>query len=548
MPTRWIVAIALMLTAVGAVLWYSLAGRESSAPEPADTHAELETEIERVDIPASPAPPTLANIAAEARDFRRNNALYELLADAGTARVRDLLAEAPTLPAALHRYDISRVLYLRFVSLDPVSAANHVLENPAKPSWVNAVFRAWAHADFNAAVAHAATLGPLARQAAAEAILELDIPYAQREAAAALMRVPAALANSVLWEGRLFEGRDLAEAWRMADAIPKSNWKERRRLLRETAEAWAYTDPFVAMAAIEALDPVTREKTQPHALRAWAEVDPHAAVDWVLAREPHKRPPELVAAAMESLAAEDTDAALTTLSTMPEPARGHALSAVLSTLVSVDAGKTIALYESLAAHEKAQVSMRNLAFPLGQAAPDQALSWALGLPDDVGGTALPLVVWGAYDADRERLLRKIGAMEDPDAQHSVAKHVVGSEVERDPAAAWRWATSLAPIPGGSAASAVFREWHDKDPEAALAALAETPPGPARDRVLAEAVDARVTFHPAQAEALFAHIGSKEAKTRAARSLVNYYTNVNPNFEKAEQYEKFTKRAGRKRKR
>ncbi len=539
MPTRWIVAIALTLTIVGAVLWYLLAGRDTSAPEPPVTHTELETE--RAETPAPPAMPTLADIAAEARDFHRNNALYELLADADADRVQALLAEAPTLPAALHRYDISRVLYLRFVSLDPPVAVDHLLANTAKPSWVNAVFRAWAHVDFDAAVAHAATLGPLARHAAAEAILELDISHAQREAAAALMRTPAALANALLWEGWLFEGRDLAEAWRLAEAIPTSNWKERRRLLREAAEAWVYTDPFLAMAAIEALDTITREKTQPHALRAWAEVDPHAAVDWVLAREPHKRPPELVVAAMESLAAEDTDAALTTLATMPEPARGQALSAVLSTLADVAPGESIALYQSLAAHEKAQVSMRdlgNLAHQLGRAAPDKALSWALGLPDDVRGTGLALVAWGAHDADRERLLRKIGAMEDPEIQHKVANHVVGSEVERNPRDAWRWATSLAPIASGSAASAVFRQWHDRDPEAALDALTDTPPGEVRDRVLEEAVSARVTFHPAQAEALFEHIDSASAKARAARHLVNYYTDVNPNSEKAKQYGKF----------
>ena len=536
MPTRWLVAIVLTLTAIGAVLWYSFAMPGASAPEPPATHTEVEAE--RADTPATPPTPTLAEIAADARDFHRNNALYELLAGADAARLQALLAEAPTLPAALHRYDISRVLYLRFVSLDPASAVEHLLANTAKPSWVNAVFRAWAHKDFDAAVAHAATLGPLARHAAAEAILELDISHAQREAAAALMYTPAALANAVLWEGRLFEGRDLAEAWRLAEAIPKSNWKERRRLLREMAEAWARTDPFVAMAAIEALDAITREKTQPHALRAWAEVDPHAAMDWVLAREPHKRPQELVAAAMESLAAEDTDAAMTTLATMPEPARGQALSAVLSTLVDVAPDESIALYQSLAAHEKAQVSMRDLAYPLGRAAPDQALSWALDLPDDVRGTGLMLVAWGAHDADRESLLRKIGAMDDPALQHRVANQIVGSEVDRDPLTAWRWATSLAPISSGSAASAVFRRWHDRDPEAALDALTDTPRGEVRDRVLEEAVRSRVTFHPAQAEALFEHIDSAPAKARAARSLVHYYTNVNSNAEKAEQYGKF----------
>ena len=86
---------------------------------------------------------------------------------------------------------------------------------------------------------------------------------------------------------------------------------------------------------------------------------------------------------MESLAAEDADAALTTLSTMPEPARGQALSTVLSTLAGVAPDKSIALYQSLAAHEKAQVGMRdlgNLAHQLGRTAPDKALSWALGCP------------------------------------------------------------------------------------------------------------------------------------------------------------------------
>ena len=543
-PTRWIVAIVLTLTVVGAVLWYLLAGRDTSAPEPPVTHTELETGS--AETPAPPATPTLADIAAEARDFHRNNALYELLADADAARVQALLAEAPTLPAALHRYDIWRVLYLRFVSLDPAAAVDHLLATTAKPSWVNAVFRAWAHRDFDAAVAHAATLGPLARHAAAEAILELDISHAQREAAAALMRTPAALANAVLWEGRLFEGRDLAAAWRLAEDIPKSNWKERRRLRIEMAEAWVRTDPFVAMAAIEALHPIFQEKVQPHAVRAWAEVDPHAAVDWVLAREPHKRPPELVVAAMESLAAEDTDAALTTLATMPEPARGQALSAVLSTLADVAPGESIALYQSLAAHEKAQVSMGNLAHQLGRAAPDKALSWALGLPDDVRGTGLALVAWRAHDADRERLLRKVGAMEDPEIQHKVANHIVGGEVERNPRDAWRWAMSLAPIASGSAASAVFRHWHDRDPEAALEALTDTPSGEVRDRVLEEAVSARVTLHPAQAEALFEHIDSASAKARAARSLVNYYTDINPNSEKAEQYGQFAEGAEGKR--
>lgn len=533
MPARWIAVIALASMAVGAALWYAVVARDV----PARRVAPL-PQAERTGVSTAPPPPTFAEIAADARDFHRNRALHALLADADATRVQALLAEVPTLPATLHRYDIARVLYLRLVSLDPPLAANLVLEGAAKPSWVHAVFRAWAHVDFDKAVAHAATLGPLARHAAAAAILELDLTVAQRQAAATLLRSPAALANAVLWEGRLFEGRDLAQAWRLAERIPKTNWKERRRLLRETVEAWARTAPREAMAAIEALDPVAREKTQPHALRAWAEVDPHGAVDWVLAREPHKRPQELVAAAMGALATQDADTALTTLATMPEPARGHALSAVLSTLVDVDAERSIALYESLAPRERTQLSMRHFAYPLGRAAPERGLSWALALEGEARAATLPLVVAGAHEAHRERLLRNVHAIADAGLQHVVANQIVTLEVERDPAAAWRWAMSLAPVSQGSAASAAFRRWHEMAPDAALEALTDAPRGEARDHVLEEAVIARATFQPAQAETLFAHIESAAAKARAARALVDYYTNVHPNGEKADRYRRF----------
>ena len=535
-PARRVVVIAVTLAAVGGVLLYALL--RGDAPVPAVVDEVRRAETERTHTAPATSPPTLADIASAARDFQRNAALYELLATSDVAGVQALLAQARTLPASLHRYDVSRVLYLRFVSLDPVAAANHLLDNTAKPSWVSAVFRSWAHKDFDAAVAYASELGPLARQAAAEAILELDVPAAQRQAAVALLRSPKALANALLWEGRLFAGRDVAQAWRLAAGIPTANWKERRRLLGEVAAAWARTDPLAAMAAIEALDHAgDREKVQPIALRAWADADPHGAVDWLLAREAHKRPQELVAAAMESLAAQDPDAAMNVLTTMPEPARGQALTATLTAMAGADVDKSLAAWEALDARERTQVSMRHFASALTQAAPDRAMSCLLDLPDDARAMASPVVMTFAHATDRDLVLRRIGAIENAALQHEVAQQIVFEEVERDPLAAWRWAISLPAVSEWSVASAVFDKWYRVDAQAALDALSEVRGG-VRDRVLEEAVAARVTFDPDQAETLFAAMDSSSSKARVASALVRYFTETNPNPEKAEKYREF----------
>lgn len=538
MAIRWVVVlVAVTLAAAGAALWYAL--QRPDAPAPAFEAPPAE-EAERTRTAAAPA--TLIDIAAMPRDFRRNAALYDLLATADVARVKALLAEAHTLPAAMHRYDMSRLFYLRFVSLDPVAAADHLLANVSKPSWVHAVFRSWAHKDFDAAVAYAAKLGPLARQAAAEAILELDISPAQRESAIALMRTPQALANALLWEGRLHAGEDIADAWRRAGAIPRANWKERRRLLGEIAAEWGRADPLAAMAAIEALNSVEREKAQPIALQAWADVDPYAAVDWLLEREPHKRPQELVAAAMGSLADQDPDAALNALTTMPEPARGQALSATLTAMAGADADKALAAYEALDEHERAQVSMRYFAPALAQAAPDQAMSWILDLPENAAGRmAVPMVMIFAHETDRELVLRRIGAIEDPALQHTLAREVALKEVERDPRAAWRWANSLPAVAERSVVGEVFDDWYRMDAAAALDALSELR-GDARDRLLEEAVASRVTFNTEDAETLFAAIDSPASKARAAPALARYFTESNPDEKKADMYREFVESA------
>jgi len=71
---------------------------------------------------------TLAGIAGVADGFDRNAALYQFLAKADRGRIERLLGEVADLPAAPHRDDVARVLYIRFASVDPATAADHAAQ------------------------------------------------------------------------------------------------------------------------------------------------------------------------------------------------------------------------------------------------------------------------------------------------------------------------------------------------------------------------------------------------------------------------------------
>lgn len=90
---------------------------------------------------------TLAEIARIRDDFSRNAALYRLADGATKEQVNRWLDEVTTLEPTPHRYDVARVLYIRYAVLDPEAAVEHALRNAAKPAWLAAIFRTWAQLD-----------------------------------------------------------------------------------------------------------------------------------------------------------------------------------------------------------------------------------------------------------------------------------------------------------------------------------------------------------------------------------------------------------------
>ena len=79
--------------------------------------------------PETPAENALDQMMEIPNRFERNAALDRVVADADRQRIEALLAAVAAMPRGSQRDDVARVLYVRFVSLQPGPAVAHALRN-----------------------------------------------------------------------------------------------------------------------------------------------------------------------------------------------------------------------------------------------------------------------------------------------------------------------------------------------------------------------------------------------------------------------------------
>ena len=512
-PTRVFVALALAV-----VLASSLDG--------------VAAERQGLDAPVA----SLLEIAAGANSFDRNRALYEFIADVDQGRLERLLAEVAGMSASPRRDDISRVLYVRYASMDPAAAADHASRARASPDVVSAVFRAWAHVDLDAAVARAAELPTSVRADAARALLQLDLPTQQREAIAEHLATRPAIAEISKPEAPPpDEAYD--EALSRIGAMPDEGlrWKEARAV----ASAWAAADPAGALAAIIAWqsDADVKDSMLHHIMDEWSSADPRTAMDWLLASDSDPLP-NMVFPAFLNLAKSNLADAEALVATIPsETARRHARMGVF--LVIQDQGnldRTLAAFEDLDARDQ-PMAISGLAERLARESPERAFEWFIGLDEDRKSPVVAdgIRYWTLSALHRHQPARTkelIRGVADPRSRIEAARAVarLGNVGAED----LRWAESLgteveyAPVVGD-----VFLEWFGHDAQGASATLGRYPRGAARDDALDRLVGANLSaFDPQAAERLFDAIESPDKRRGAASRLHRYYTQVDPNERKA----------------
>ncbi|MYD96487.1 MAG: hypothetical protein F4X98_03750 [Gammaproteobacteria bacterium] len=565
---RLALLVALVAVAI-AVVWMAvpwgtetrLTDPETPLPEPTAVRSEPTAEA------------TLAGIAAIREDFGRNAALYRLANGATREQIEAWLAELETLPSTPHRYDIARVLYIRFAVLDPEAALDHALQGATRPVWLEAIFRTWAQLDPDAATARASHLFPPAKAAASQALLQLDVSLTGLRSLAErldetehddLYRVfemshgvsapkPAARRLAELEARRLTrrDGESHVDAWNRALGIEDPH--VRHVLVEWTALDWASTDPWGALAALDSVpsdemvvtvrldDSINlnslQRRVRGRIVDQWSGDDPDAALAWILERGGRSKG-YYIQSPMIEFARRSPDDAITRLAAIPESLRGSATGAVLRTLAYRDLDRALEWFSALDIDVKARHTwtLRRL---LIERSAEGALGWAMSVDRRIRTREVQSVLDDIHDVDRPEALRLLRTIDDPALQTAAATSLVWNEVRHDAEQALAWAENFKPESSRSELVVdVFRAWSRRDPTSAYRALSTRRAGPVRDRSAVTMVS-DVVEHDAQlAERLFDLISSSEHQAKAAASLVQHFSSVEPDAIKVVRYLKY----------
>ena len=477
---------------------------------------------------------SLDDLAAIADDFQRNARLYRLTANADEAEVRQFLAALERLPAAPHRYDVARVLYIRFVAIDPEAAASHALARPAKQSWISSVFRAWAHVDLNAAVAYAAELDAEAKRVAADAILELDLAEEQRTFVIAALDVEGSLRWASAWASRTRASDDMTAAWHRALRAPVA---ARRDELRQVAAAWAGTDPAQAMDMTAGLDASLRHAMRLAIVGSWDEDDPAGAIRWLERAAPEDRNSYLVRRALANLARSDLDAALANVAALPAAMRQAALQGVFRVMTAEQSQRAFEHFEALDFADQAAMLI-HVAGHLPASA--DSVAWIESINPKLQRDAVLVFASRTFARDRELALRLTDDFADTGLKAQWVHALAPREARVDPLQAWRWVMSLPDeLQDSGVVGAAFATWYYYDRDAAERALLRLDNIQIRDQTLLSAI-ADFTDSPARADdavldRFYKAISSSAVRRQAAELLHAHYTGAAPNRSRAARY-------------
>ena len=427
-----------ILGAVIVMSWHAMAPAEHGQEAQANGSVPTETRPEppTSQPTAARAPPSLAEIAMLADDFQRNKALYELVAGTGRADVEDLLDQTFNLPSSLHRHDVARVLYVRFASIDPEAALQHLLgSNHQQQSSLTAVFRVWAHTDLDEAVRRATTLDSSWKDAVVRTFFDMDMPDWQRQDIAEQLDADTTL-GQVLAREELASGTP-EQAW--ANALAHAPGPQRQRQLHIAAQAWAMKDPQGALRAASEIGGDNSLHLRSTVLTEWLKADRAGVLRWLSLQEQSQNTQILAYTVVGAIAQKDIYAALDALEHVPGWARENAQQAIASRWVALDAAAAIAWIGSLPLAEQRALSF-SVAHEYANRDPREALNWAMGADPKIRQQLLNSVFISLDDAAlADQLFRSI---DDPELRADLAHALFLSHGRGDPIAALQWATTF----------------------------------------------------------------------------------------------------------
>ena len=408
---------------------------------------------------ADPITPAPASAPAASADF------YRRLADADTAELARMIAEADGAPPSTDRELVLAVLLKRHAELDVVGAVRLARDVGVRGAALGTVYSAWARRAPAQVLAALSTIG--SPDDAADVALALIVTLGND--ARAVERVGAVLAErrnetSVLAGTASFSPFIAPNAGPATFAAPRS-------ALALLAARWVELDPRNALAtAREIGDERIRHAFEAAALQAFARVAPDEAFAQIAAFSGDSAQLGVLAGVLVELARADPDRLLSYASELRADLRSVAQAAAMQHLAERDLGAALGHLERMPPGPQRQQFVRLIAYSYGKRDAEAALEWARSVPgqpnlvaavisgvaEQDANRALDLALGltsptermqalqfaagfgGRTDAEAEAIANRLLAVEDANLRDSVAFNVVATWAIRSPDGAMRW--------------------------------------------------------------------------------------------------------------
>lgn len=464
-----------------------------------------------------PVPPSLAAAIGQPTDFSQTVATYVLAADADELRLRGLIAEADGMRHQGDRAAVLAILFSRYGEIDPRAALAHLDEIGLSPkaNLLFAIFHSWSKVDLGGAIAAVHT-----RSDGTEQVIAGD----------GILRAYEERGNDVLNDirSRLPSADDdapqsLNDIFRLVASDPEAavervlrvNSSRQTQVLTAVGGQWASRDPEAAYAySARIQDPTLRDWYKRGVFYAWSERDPQrviAILNEGLSREDQTL---IVNAAISAMANADPQATFEHARAIEDEAvQDAAFRVLMRAWAPSDPTSAARAVEGLDSEPLRQQLAGTVVTSLVQEAPDAALDWARRLDGGHGATwqaALQAIAQTEPQVAIDHAFSLASAAERDQSLMSVFGGLAQSSPET---AAHYWPQLPDEATRTTTAMQITGEWARRDPGAAERWVLGLPPGPARDRSLAQ-LAAAGSYGPLDSARLINAIADEDQRAAA----------------------------------
>ena len=379
---------------------------------------------------------------------------------------------ATALPESPERERLRRFVAVQWVERAPSQAlaAFEAMDETRMPTqWMFEMLARWMAVDEDSALDWAAATAAGRPRVLMAGAIDWLLDHA---------RAPEAALASAERMLRRWARRGPAAAWDVASADGLVG--HTKVLLRGVAEVWFAQDPHGALDAAIADNEwqIMRRQWIADIVAGWARAVPREAADWVLGLPESSRDGRLLAAIHAPLSVAAPDEALAFVRKLGD---GEARAAFgrglykqqLRRLLGDDPHALAEWLERQPDENLRTYQAKWIAGLLLEAAPDDALEWALGLPAKESGKALEAVIQAIAEEDPARAEDIVLSLSEADAQAGAAAGLLAdwTSRRRQPAVAYQWAVdNLSTTVRQGVNGNFFWSWAITDPADALSAL------------------------------------------------------------------------------